>query len=317
MKRVFVTGATGFIGAAIARRLLREGYDVAILLRPASNAWRLGSVAQKTRVIEGEIDDVATYASALHDFSPDTVMHLAWHGVAKAKRDDPDQVRINVNGSVDLFRAAVQAGCKAFIGAGSQAEYGPSTLPLDEESPACPVSLYGAAKLATSILLSQLAAAHNIRFAWLRVFSVYGPQDDPATLISFLITEFLAGRRPAVSTGDQLWDYLYVDDAAAAFLAVGTSGAEGIFNVGSGSAVPLREAITCVRDAIDPSLTIGFGEIAETSGRLLQLRPVVDRLRSATNWAPSISLRDGASRTVAWAREQMIGKCDHTVPVVA
>lgn len=309
MQRVLVTGATGFIGAAVARALARRGSEVAVLLRPSSDPWRLGTDVRGMHVLRGSLDEVASYARQLRDFRPDTVMHLGWHGVSKAGRDDPAHVRTNVCGSVDLLLAAAAAGCRAFVGAGSQAEYGPSDVAIDERHPPCPRSLYGAAKLATGTLLDQLARQHGMRLAWLRIFSVYGPKDAPDTLVSSLVTQLLAGNRPALTTAEQVWDFLYVDDAADAFVAVGAADtAAGVFNVGSGSARPLRETISQVRDLVDPALPLGFGEIPSAAHAVRHLEPVVSRLRSVTGWSAATPLAIGLASTIDWHRQVAAGR---------
>ncbi len=304
MNRVFVTGASGFIGAAVTRQLVAQGVPTAVLLRPTSRPWRLGDSLRNLTVIQGAFHEPAGYAAALSAFAPDTIFHFAWHGVGRARRDDPEQVRVNVPGTIDLFLAAARAGARSFIAAGSQAEYGPSDCRIDEGHPTHPASLYGAAKLATLTLLERLAAAHDVRLAWLRVFSVYGPQDDESTLVSMLIRRLLGHERPAVTSGTQRWDYLHVDDAAAAFLAVARSDAAGVFNVGAGVAPPLHDSIALVRDLIDPSLEIGFGEVAAGPGAINRLEPDVSRLRATTGWSPGISLEDGLRATIEWQRER-------------
>lgn len=303
MQRVVVTGATGFIGAAVARGLARRGIHVAALMRPAANPWRLGADVKGMEVIHGTLDDAASYAPALQAFRPDTVMHLAWHGVSKAGREDPAQIRTNVCGSADLLRAAVRAGCRTFVGAGSQAEYAPGDVAIDEAHPTRPQSLYGAAKLAAFTLLDQIARRNDVRLAWLRVFSVYGPRDAADTLLSTLIGQLLAGTRPALTSAEQAWDYLYVDDAADAFVSVGaTAAAAGVFNMGSGTARPLRETIVQVRDLIDRSLPLGFGDLDSTTNAVRRLEPVVGRLRSVTGWSAATPLAVGLARTVDWHR---------------
>ncbi len=303
MKRVFVTGATGFIGAAVSRRLLAYGYEVAALVRPESSRWRLGRAIDRIHVISGSCDSPAAFARSLADFRPDTVMHLAWHGVGGVHRNEPDQIRKNVCASIDLLETAVKAGCRTFVGAGSQAEYGPSRDVLHEQSPTRPVTAYGAAKLATSILLAQLAALHDMRFAWLRIFSVFGPGDDDGTLVSYVTRELLARRCPAVSKGDQEWDYLYIDDAAAAFVAATESQATGVINIASGNSPPLRDTISRVRDAIDPALPIAFGMVAEPPSGAYPLRANVDRLRDL-GWRPATPVDDAIERTVSWYRDR-------------
>lgn len=295
MKRVFVTGATGFIGAAVARRLVADGYQVAVLVRPDANLQRLGELRDRLHLIRGSLDSSATYKKSLAAFCPDTVMHLGWHGVARNKREDPEQVRVNVAGSVDLLLAAQRSGCRTFLGAGSQAEYEPCPHFLYENSPIGPKTLYGAAKVAVHGLLSHIANTHGVAFSWLRIFSVYGPEDDDATFVSYVITELLHGRRPAVSAGDQLWDYLYIEDAARAFVRIAELNAAGVYNVASGSPRPLKETAQIIRDEIDPSLEIGFGEYVDACPR--PLLASVDRLL-ALGWRPLISLREGLRKTI-------------------
>lgn len=301
MQRVVVTGATGFLGAAIARALARRDIAVAVLLRPSANLWRLGAHIQRMHVLHGTLDDAESYSAALRAFRPDTVMHLAWHGVAKAGREDPAQIRTNVCGSADLMLAAAHAGCRTFVAAGSQAEYGPSDVAIDENHPTRPQSLYGAAKLATFTLLNQVSRQHGLRFAWLRVFSVYGPQDTADTLLSSLIKQLLAGTRPALTRADQVWDYLYIEDAADAFVSVGAAQkASGVLNVGAGVARPLRETIMQVRDLIDPTLPLGFGEIPSPMNAVLRLEPLVARLQSFTGWCAATPLSIGLAHTIEW-----------------
>jgi UDP-glucose 4-epimerase len=307
MKRVFVTGATGFIGAAVVRRLVADGHEVAALIRPKSNLWRLGPAQDRIQRIHGTLDDQGTYEPALIGFRPDTVIHLGWHGSAKGNRNDPEQVRTNVVGSVDLFMSAQRAGCSAFVGTGSQAEYARSADPLTEESPTGPTTLYGAAKLATHCLLSQLAATHDVRFAWLRIFSVYGPEDSQTTLVSYVTTELLNGRRPAVSQGDQVWDYLYIDDAASAITTAAALQASGIYNVAYGSAQQLRDTILMIRNEINAELPIGFGE-AGTSGNAQHLQASVAKLKTL-GWSPLTPLDVGLRRSIEWHASTLFGRC--------
>lgn len=307
MQRVVVTGATGFIGSAVARALVCRGFDVAVMVRKTADTWRLGDDVQRMHVLHGSLHDADSYRAALQAFRPDTVMHLAWHGVSKAGRDDPSQVRTNVCGSAELLWAAIGAGCTTFIGVGSQAEYGPCDTAIDEGHPPRPESLYGAAKLATLTLLDQVSRQHNIRLIWLRVFSVYGPQDSADTLLSSLIRQLLGGIRPRLTSCEQVWDYLFINDAAEAFITVGaTATASGVFNLGSGEPQPLHETITQVRDLIDPSLTLGFGELPSPVRTGQRLEPIVSRLSNVTGWSARTLLKTGLSKTIEWHKQTKV-----------
>lgn len=304
MKRAFVTGATGFIGAALTRLLVRSGVPTAILLRNSSDPWRLGECLDHVTVIRGEFQAPTLFVDDLIKFAPDTVFHLAWDGVSRHKRNDPRQVRNNVPGTTDLFLASVQAGVRFFVAAGSQAEYGLADHRMDETHPTNPTTLYGAAKIATLGLLKHLTTVHDVGLAWLRIFSIYGPQDDNDTLMSSLIRKLLQGERPAVTDGRQLWDYLYVDDAAKAFLSVAKSRSAGVFNVGYGQAAPLRTTMSTVRDLINPNLEIGFGEIPHGLAAITHLEPDVTKLTQATGWSPHVPLYEGLCQTIAWQRSR-------------
>lgn len=301
MKRALVTGASGFIGSFLVDRLLRHHVAVAILRRPTTDLWRLGPQATAVQHLVGDLEEPDTYREAVEAFGPETVFHLAWHGVGNTHRNDPAQAQRNVHATLALVEVAAEAGARTWIGAGSQAEYGPHAGPLDEAAPTQPTTLYGAAKLAASHLARCLAAQRGLRFAWLRVFSTYGPKDNPGWLIPSLVRALTKGERPALTPGEQRWDYLHVEDAARAFCAVADApSAEGVFNLGSGDARPLRDIIERVRDAVNPRLPLGFGEIPYRPDQVMLLQADTRRLREATGWTPERTLDEALPETVHW-----------------
>lgn len=299
--RAFVTGATGFIGAALVRRLLAAQVPTAILCRPNSNLWRLGPLAKQVETIEGDLDDIASIETALMRFQPDTCFHLAWHGVGNKHRNDFNQPTRNLQATLRLIELAAKVGCQKWVGAGSQAEYGPQEGALSENAPTHPTTLYGAAKLSAFHLGSRIANHLGLPFAWVRIFSTYGPQDNPDWMIPTLIRTLLARQRPDLTAGEQRWDYLYIQDAADAFYGVGSSPeAIGVFNLGSGEAHPLREIITLIRDRIDPALPLGFGAVPYRPDQVMWLQADCGNLSRATGWKPKWALLDGINETIDW-----------------
>jgi UDP-glucose 4-epimerase len=159
--------------------------------------------------------------------------------------------------------------------------------------------------VATLYLTRQLAAQAGMRHCWLRLFSTYGPDDNAGWLIPSLITQMLNGERPQTTQGTQYWDWLYIDDVARGLLAAATTpSAEGIFNLGSGEPVQVRSAIETMRDLAAPGMELTFGEIPFRPDQVMHMQANVERLRSATGWAPQVSFADGIALTVAWYREQ-------------
>jgi nucleoside-diphosphate-sugar epimerase len=301
--RVFLTGATGFLGSFALRRLLARGHEVAVLTRPGSDAWRIADCLPSATVIEGDLLNLPEIEPAIAAFAPESVAHLAWSGVGNRHRDDPAQVE-NIGPTLELVRIAHRVGARAWVGLGSQAEYGPHEGPLDERAPTRPTTLYGHSKLACSQLAGALCDRLGLRFAWLRLFSCYGPTDDPAWMIPYLIGRLMAGERPALTWGEQRWDYIFVADAAEAVCRSATSkAASGIYNLGSGEAPSLRSIVEQVRDLIDPGLHLGFGEVPYRADQVMHLQADISRLKSDLGWSPRVGLAEGLGRTVEWSRE--------------
>lgn len=299
--RLFVTGGTGFIGSALVAEAISAGHELALLTRNP-DAWRLRPWAGRFRHVEGDLSDMQPVTAALEEFRPEAVVHLAWAGVGGNDRNDPVQIR-NIGWSADLLVAAQQAGARHFLSTGSQAEYGPKSGIVSPNDQTAPTTLYGESKLATCRILTRLASLRQIRFSWLRVFSTYGATDHPYWMIPGLIRDLLRGERPALTEGRQKWDYLHVSDAARALLLVATSEtAGGVYNLGSGSAPPLRDTVSLIRDSIDPNLPLGFGDVPYRPDQVMHLEADIDRLRAELGWSPRVTLAEGLADTVAWYR---------------
>lgn len=306
-QKILVTGATGFIGAAVARQLVQEGRDVALTLRPNTNTHRITDLLNHVTIIHADLNDPSLDANLFTAFSPDAAAHLAWSGVHGSDRNNPAQIE-NVPATVALYRAVTATGCRRIVALGSQAEYGPCANRASESTPTNPTTIYGAAKLATFWLLNRMAAVDGVSAAWLRLFSSYGPGDHPNWMIPYLINTLLRRERPALTQCEQLWDYIYVDDAAAAVVALIDNDAQGPFNLGSGEAQPLRKIVETIRDQIDPALPLGFGEVPYRPDQVMHLEADINRLRSATGWAPKMSLEEGLARTINHFRKAKLDR---------
>ncbi len=302
--RCFVTGASGHLGSHLVRQLVADGHSVAILLRKSSHRATLGDSLAQVQTIEGDLESAA-YIEPLIAFAPESIFHLAWTGITAAERNSPQQITLNVRATLTLLEAAQRAGAKLFVSTGSQAEYGRVSGAIKEDAPLRPDTAYGVAKAALSQLVPAYCARADMRSLWLRVFSVYGPGDSPAHMLPTLIERLLGRERPSLTAGDQQWDYLYIDDVVAAITqAALTPSLSGVFNVASGSAVPLRSVVEQVRDLIDPSLPLGFGEVPYRPEQVMHLEGDITKIRQAVGWHPAISLAEGLHRTVAWHQQQ-------------
>lgn len=298
--RIIVTGASGFLGARTAELLVAKGHKLALLLRNPEQAWRIKSILPQVEIIAADMTAVDTYTQPFKEFRPDILLHAGWIGVSGAERNAVAQT-YNIAATADLLKAAIDAGARHFVGVGSQAEYGAQNCKLDEKSPAQPTTFYGQSKLATCQLAQLMCAQADLRFAWVRLFSAYGPRDNPNWLIPSLIKKLLAGEKPTLTSCEQLWDFVHIDDAAAATArVVETATADGIFNLGGGAAPPLRQTITTLRDLINPRAELGFGDVPYRPDQVMHLEADISRLKEKTGWQPKIDLPTGLRETVAW-----------------
>jgi len=301
--RCFVTGASGHIGSALTRALLARGCEVAVLVRPQSDLWRIAGLLSQIKAVHGALGDLAQAREPLKAWQPEIVFHLAWSGVTGAHRNDPAQITRNVAGSLELFETVQQAGVSTWVGIGSQAEYGAVDGKLREDLSPHPVTAYGVAKHCLALLTEKLCEMTDTRFVWLRLLAAYGPMDDPRHLLPSVIEQLLDGTRPALTPGEQLWDYLYIDDAAEAIcrLALDTA-ASGVFNLGAGKAQTVRSLVEAVRDLIDPALPLGFGDVPYRPDQVMHLEAEISKLTRATGWQPQTTLAEGLRRTLDWHR---------------
>lgn len=310
--RALITGATGHIGRSLTGILVGDGHQVAVLARADSALERLGELRGRIEIVPADLTDPVSVGTALKAVRPDVVFHLGWFGVNKADRSDERQIDLNLVGSLNLARAARHSGVRCFVGLGSQAEFGPNSGPLTEDTPTKPTTLYGATKLAVGAITLALAnpssdaGESGMRCCWIRLLATYGPFDDETHLIPSVIRSLLRGRAPALSAGSQKVDYLFVDDAAKALCRLAlTPGASGVFVLGSGEAHTVQEIAVAIGQLVDPTIGLRFGELRDDGNRPADLLADTTRLQAITGWQPSTPLIEGLRRTVSWYRNRL------------
>ena len=297
--KFFVTGAGGFIGSHVVLALLEAGHQVGFLRRPGSNPRRLIGLDITPIDIK---DNLSSFSDAeqkeLNAFAPEAVIHLGWIGVGNGARNSVEQLQ-NVEMSVNLLQAAAKAGVTHFVGFGSQAEYGPCEGAIDEFQPLNPTTLYGAAKASVGLISEVLSKQLGMQFSWIRVFSTYGPGDEPYWMIQSVATSLLNNNVPELTLGTQKWDYLFVEDAARAVCSVAESqNGLGPVNLGSGSAPTIREIVENLRDVAAPHMELNFGAVPFRDDQVMHLEANISKLTSRTGWVPRVTLQEGLARTV-------------------
>lgn len=304
-RKTLVTGAGGFVGANLVRRLLQDGHDVTALLRRDGTTWRVDDLRRDLHVVELDLLDHAAVVDTLRRARPDWTFHLGAHGAYSWEQDVTRIAETNFLATVNLIEACRDAGCETFVQAGSSSEYGfQDHAPAESELPE-PNSAYAVAKLAGTMFCRQVARRDGLRGVTLRLYSVYGAYEDPRRLIPTLISRGLRKELPTLVDPATARDFVAVDDAVEAFVlaaSVPTVEPGAVYNVGSGTQTSVGEIVALARHVLRVDAEPVWGSATprdwDTNVWLADPRKVAAEL----GWVPRLDLRAGFERTVAWLR---------------
>jgi nucleoside-diphosphate-sugar epimerase len=303
--RILVTGAGGFVGSHVVRRLQGRA-EVAVLVRSTSSMpWRLAGLAEPESILQADLGDRLAVRAALHSWPPEACVHLAWYAEPGLYLEAPENLDC-LRMSLDLVEELAAAGCRRLVAAGTCAEYDLSRVerPLTEGDALGPTTLYAASKLASSLVAANRCRQLGLSFAWARLFYLYGPKEDERRLVPAVIASLLAGHEFKATAGDQVRDYLQVEDVAEGLALLALGDQQGDFNVASGEAVTVRHLLQTVAEILGRPELLRLGELPYRSWEPPYVCGDSGRLRDATGWKPVEGLRDGLETTVGWWRNQ-------------
>jgi len=302
-KRVLVTGATGFIGANLARRLVNDGHDVHLLVRPADARWRIDPIAKEVHLHEVNLHDQERVDEAVVGINPEWVFHLAAYGSYSSQRHAQTIVSTNYNGTVNLVEACLKTEFEAFVNAGSSSEYGHKDHAPSETELTEPNSHYAATKAAATLYIRFAAQQAQRRLSTLRLYSVFGPWEDPTRLLPTLLIYGLRGQLPPLVSPSIARDYVYVDDAVDAFILTAQTPIQdpgAVFNVGTGVQTSLYQLVQLVRDQLNIDAEPEWGSMPDRDWDTDVWVSDPARIRAALRWKPGHELEDGIREFANW-----------------
>lgn len=303
LTRAVITGPTGVIGSALCQELVKNGTEVYAVCRPGSKRMSVLPRHEKLKIVECALEALSNLPGLIPG-GADAFYHFGWSHTAGTGRNDMRAQIQNIQYTLDAVAAAYALGCRVFLGAGSQAEYGRFEGLLKAETPCFPENGYGMAKLCAGQMSRAECQKLGMEHVWVRILSIYGPGDGVGTMISSVIGKLLVGEKPALTAGEQQWDYLFSEDAALAFRLLAEHGVDGkTYVLGNGTAQPLRKYVEILRDAIDPALPLGFGEVPYGSKQVMYLQADISELTRDTGFAPRISFAEGIEKTINQFKE--------------
>lgn len=305
MGSVIITGATGMLGVALIDEKLKAGDTIYAVVR--TNSDRLSVLPQSPQLQIVQTDLISYLDEPALPCQDGVFYHLAWDHGNRERRDDPLLQEQNIKATLDAVRWAHRSGCKRFIGAGSQAEYGSVDTVIDADTKPNPETAYGVCKLAAGILSRKLCSQYGMTHIWARIFSVYGPHDGKGTMISYAIRQFLKSERATFSSGTQVWDYLYESDAGRFLHLLGEAATTGgCYRVASGKYMQLRGFVEVIGRQMGTEELCVFS--SAPSEKMLSLRADIDDLIKLTGFTPQVSFEEGIRRTIAFHRMRECNK---------
>ncbi len=304
--RVIISGPTGAIGHALIEKLLLENDEVLAICHKGSK--RIGTLPQNPnlKVIELDLDEYKSFAEVHKKTGRyDIFYHLAWNGTVGDSRNDTSLQMNNISYAIDAVRLANSFGCKTFVGAGSQAEYGRYEGKLSDKTPTFPENGYGIAKLCAGQLTRILCNQFGIKHIWTRILSIYGPYDGEKSMVISSLRKMIKGEEVPFTKGEQRWDYLYCGDAANALYLLGRKGINGkIYVLGSGEAKELKSFINTMQEKTSSESALKFGEIPYSLNQVMYLCADITELNKDTGFLPSVSFEEGIIKTINYVKGQ-------------
>ncbi len=307
MHNIIVTGATSMVGVALIEAALNDNEvgKILVVVRPGST--KMARVPEDKRIEKVEID-FDEYSKLKEYTGYDIFYHLAWSRTETYKETYED-MRLKCTcfrGVLDAVEIAHQIGCKKFVWAGGQSEYGIINDDyMGPDTPCNPVRADGIMHLAAGKLARILCNQYGMPFIWIRIFSIYGKYDRPNSMISTTVKKMIHGEPCLFTPAEQIWDFLNARDMGNAFYISGkVANEDKIYCVGSGDARPLREFIEIIRDVVNPNAELLFGQLPYPANPIMRLCPDISDIVNDTGWSPQISFEDGIKEIAEYMRSQ-------------
>lgn len=304
-RRIFVTGANGFIGAALCRRLAGRGDTVTAAVRAGSDRRRLGGIGGSLSIAEVDLTDPVALKALVGSLAPHVVFHLASTVFNPPGLTAFDHLDGNLRTTLVVLEAVKDRPDCRFIHTGSAAEYPPGSRMREDLGPA-PANLYGAMKACASLLVDSYARIYRLRTARAVLFTVFGPGEQPHRLVPSTILSALRAQDVHLRDGSAQRDMLHVEEVvdglcrmADTDLPPGTA-----VNLCSGRPVAVRHIAGTILRLMDSPVTLVEHREQARADEIMTMDGDNGRALELLGWRPRLSLEDGLERTIAWHRKQ-------------
>ena len=308
--RVLVTGATGFIGSHLCRRLLEGGAQIHALTSTVSSVYpvRLVDIKDRITLYGGNLNDSGAMDSVVEQADPTIVFHLgAYTHVGKSWDRIDECIQTNVHGSVNLLQALARSRYQRFVYTSTSEVYGDVAVPFREDAVVDPLSPYAVSKYAGERFCHVLQRGQSWPIVVVRPFNAYGPAQSPDRIVPEIIVKAIRRERLAMTEGRQTREFNYVEDLVDGFIRAATvADIEGeVFNIGGGEEISMRNLAKTILELMGDPITPEFGALPNRPTEIWSMRSDVTKATDRLRLMPARPLREGLEKTISWYRREL------------
>lgn len=293
--KIFITGATGFIGSNVIKKLETEGFELLLLTRDPRKL-EYDKSSGKIITIYGDLSNIDAWKEELKKNPVDAAIHLAWESIP----DYNSKVSTtNLIYGLNLFSCLAEAGCKRIICMGSCWEYGQHSEILGENAELKEFNAFSAAKKALSIMGREIAKENNMQFIWLRLFFVYGPGQKNTSLIPYIINCIRHGNRPEIKTPSAKNDFIYINDVVNAIVDIlKYCNSSTVYNVGSGILTSVGDVVNIVYECLNVNNDLKTSLVRESKVASYFYWADISKIKKEIGWMPQINMKQGIQKSI-------------------
>ena len=306
-KKILITGSTGFIGANLVKKSLKEGAKVYIFTRTTSNKWRISNNLQDVNEYCVDLLEYEKLEATILDIKPEIIFHTAVYGGYPIQGDVNKIIQTDIIATVNLVNVCSKNDFGILVNTGSSSEYGLKFKSMREIDLLEPNNIYGVSKASATLFCQAKAKSEKLPIVTLRLFSPYGYYEEPTRLIPSVIMACLAGKNPKLSSPESVRDFVFIEDVIDAYMKVieiSDIGGE-IFNIGFGKQHSVGEVVNKIVELTGNNVQPEWGTVPKRTNEPNVWQADITKAKDVLKWKPKYNLEEGLAKVVKWFTENM------------